>query len=319
MWITQLWPYMRIWIRHWYQDLYTVPLTHFSIDYGDWHFLVESLNDDMTFRHRPQGTAIPIGGTLMSVRHQGVSCLADLQSLRLSDKRIWMRIKDPHSKRRTLSEASLRILEIFETWLKALSPLRPLTPKVYWQGSAAADACAAGSKCQIGGFLQQGDTKHWFCEQFTVSDFEKLGLRVSQDLQRHITCFEALAQIALLFIASRTFPAHRFPLCLKTLSDNTGAESGSNKLWSMSYPLCVFLEKLCLLSGATGMEIDVSHIPGSDNIIADDLSRWDGIQQIPHSFTPAERFRLDLHSVWNIRQSPSLVPCEAKIPWTLPR
>ena len=319
MWITQLWPYMRIWIRHWYQDLYTVPLTHFSIDYGDWHFLVESLNDDLTFRHRPQGTAIPIGGTLMSVRHQGVSCLADLQSLRLSEKRIWMRIKDPHSKRRTLSEASLRILEIFETWLKALSPLRPLTPKVYWQGSAAADACAAGSKCQIGGFLQQGETKHWFCEHFTVSDFENLGLRVSQDLQRHITCFEALAQIALLFIASRIFPAHRFPLCLKTLSDNTGAESGSNKLWSMSYPLCVFLEKLCLLSGATGMEIDVSHIPGSDNIIADDLSRWDGIQPIPHSFTPSERFRLDLHSIWNIRQSPSLVPCEAKIPWTLPR
>ena len=37
MWLTQLWPYMRIWIRHWYSDLYAIPATHFSIDYGDWH------------------------------------------------------------------------------------------------------------------------------------------------------------------------------------------------------------------------------------------------------------------------------------------
>ena len=153
--------------------------------------------------------------------------------------------------------------------------MRPLTPKRYWDGECAADACASGPNCQIGGFLKQNGMRIWFSEKFGVADFTELGIQISQDLQRYITCFEALAQIALLFIASRVFPAHRFPLCLKTLSDNTGAESGSNRLWSMSYPLCVFLEKLCLLSGSTGMEIDVSHIPGAQNIVADDLSRWD--------------------------------------------
>ena len=319
MWLTQLWPYMRIWIRHWYSGLYAIPATHFSIDYGDWHFLVSSLNDDMTFRQRAKGTAIPVGGTLLSVRHQSVSKLSDLQSLRLSDKRIWMRIRDPHSNRRHISEASLRILGLlFETWLQTLSPMGPLTPKRYSNGECAADACAAGSTCQIGGFLQYNHSKFWFAEKFGVSDFEQLGLQVSQDLQRHITCFETLAQIALLFIASRMFPAQRFPLCLKTLSDNTGAESGSNRLWSMSYPLCVFLEKLCLLSGSTGMETDVSHIPGAQNIIADDLSRWDQNSETPDGFTIQERFKIDLQSIWHVRQSPSLVPRDAIIPWTLP-
>lgn len=98
----------------------------------------------------------------------------------------------------------------------------------------------------------------WVSVFFTVSDFENLGLRVSDELQRHITCFETLAQIALLFIASRVFPAHRFPICLPTLSDNTGVERGSNKLWSRSYLLCVFFGKT-----SSGMEIDVSHIPGA--------------------------------------------------------
>ena len=196
----------------------------------------------MTFRQRPHGTAIPVGSTLLSVRHQSVSQISDLHALRLSDKRIWMRIRDPHSNRRHVSEASLRILGLFETWLQALSPMRPLTPKRYWDGECAADACASG--------LKRNGMRIWFSEQFGVADFTELGLQISQDLQRYITCFEALAQLALLFIASRVFPAHRFPLCLKTLSDNTGAESGSNRLWSMSYPLCVFLEKLCLLSGS---------------------------------------------------------------------
>ena len=56
-----------------------------------------------------------------------------------------------------------------------------------------------------------------------LTDFEKLGLQLAEDLQRHITAFETLAQIALLFLAARSYPAHRFPIFLCTLSDNTGA------------------------------------------------------------------------------------------------
>ena len=103
-------------------------------------------------------------------------------------------------------------------------------------------------------------------------------------MQRSISAFETLAQIALLFVTARFFPAHRMPICLKSLSDNSGAESGSNKLWSMAYPLSIFLERMCLLSATLGIEIDVSHIPGSQNVLADDLSRWDQTGPPPHSF-----------------------------------
>lgn len=37
-----------------------------------------------------------------------------------------------------------------------------------------------------------------------------------------------------------------------------------------------------LLSAMLGMEIDVNHTPGSQNILADDLSRWDQIGPQPH-------------------------------------
>ena len=66
------------------------------------------------------------------------------------------------------------------------------------------------------------------------------------------------------------------------------------------------------------MEIDVSHIPGAQNVVADDLSRWDQQSPIPHGFTEAERFHIDLPSIWYVKQQPSLVPNNAEIPWTLP-
>ena len=137
-------------------------------------------------------------------------------------------------------------------------------------------------------------------------------------MQRSISAFETLAQIALLFGTSKFFPAHRMPICLKSLSDNSGAESGSNKLWSMTYPLSIFLERMCLLSAMLGMEIDVNHIPGSQNILADDLSRWDQTGSPPHSFHLKDRIRIPLAELWQIRTSPTLIPKEASIPWTLP-
>ena len=108
------------------------------------------------------------------------------------------------------------------------------------------------------------------------------------------------------------------PICLKGLSDNSGAESGSNKLWSMTYPLSIFLERMCLLSAMLWMEIDVNHIPGSQNILADDLSRWDQTGSPPHSFHLKDRIRIPLAELWQIRTSPTLIPKEASIPWTLP-
>ena len=243
----------------------------------------------------------------------------DLAKVHLSNKRIWLRIRDPASTKRKLSPSSLRIIQHFIQWISGLSPMKPLTPKTYWPGIAAADACAAGDTCEIGGFVKSdaGQT-YWFSEIYSHSDFAKLNIELESEMQRSISSFETLAQIALLFVTARFFPAHRMPICLKSLSDNSGAESGSNKLWSMTYPLAIFLERMCLISAMLGMEIDVSHIPGSQNILADDLSRWDQSGNPPHDFQSTDRIRISLSDLWNIRRSPTLVPAHANIPWTLP-
>ena len=161
---------MRIWIHYWYHDLYTILATHFSIDAGTWPRIHQYLTPNLTFHTAPLGSAIPISGKLISVRHQAVSSLADLASLHIkTENRIWLRIINPNSSKRKLRPDSLRILKLFDHWLMGVSPSRPMRAKPYWNGIAAADACAASSHCQIGGFIRHhSGVQFWFLKNFPM-------------------------------------------------------------------------------------------------------------------------------------------------------
>ncbi|CAL1165786.1 unnamed protein product [Cladocopium goreaui] len=320
MWLTQLFPLMRIWIHYWYHDLYTIPATHFSIDAGTWPRIHQYLTPNLTFHTAPLGSAIPISGKLIAVRHQAVSSLADLTSLHIkTDNRIWLRIINPNSSKRKLRPDSLRILKLFEHWLMGVSPSRPMRAKPYWNGVAAADACASGSYCQIGGFIRHpSGVQFWFSEKFSHADFDILSIHLDPNMQRSIASFETLAQIALVWLVATSFPGFRIPICVKSLSDNTGAESVSNKLFTTTHPLCLFVEILTCLASTTGIELDVSHIPGADNVIADDLSRWDFSTPIPHDFQPSERIHLSLNQLFRCSPHPTLHPPDSKLLWKLP-
>lgn len=303
-----------------YQDLYAIPATHFSIGAGTWPRLQHYLTHDLIFHSQPFGSAIPVRSKLISVRHQPVSNLDDLRSIHIkTENRIWLRIIDPGSSKRKLKQDSIRILHLFDAWLKCVFPARPMRSTPYWAGTAAADACASGSFCQIGGLIRHvSGSQLWFSEKFSHDDFTELSIHLDENMQRSISAFETLAQIALVWLIATAYPGFRIPICLKSLSDNIGAESVSNKLCTTSHPLCIFVEILTKLASITGVELDVTHIPGKDNVIADDLSRWSMDVPVPHKFQERDRIRLSLHELWNCSPIPTLHPPESKILWTLP-
>ena len=133
------------------------------------------------------------------------------------------------------------------------------------------------------GFIRfPSGTQIWFSEQFDFQQFAALNVPVTQDMQKCIASFETLAQIAILFIFSRCSPGFRFPLRIPSLTDNTSAEAGGNKLFSTTVPLNHLLERLTLLCTISGMELDFSHISGDRNEEADALSHWASFP-IPHA------------------------------------
>ena len=319
MWVTQLFPFMRIWLQYLYADLHNHPATNYSMDPGSWPTIAEHLSPDLIFTSQPSGTRIPVGGRLVSARHQELTSLDDLSKVRITDKRLWMRIKDPTSDKRILSVSSKRILNILLTWLNHVSPYVLLKPKPLWTGLAAADAYAQGAACGIGGFIKEDEsTIRWFSEQYSLQDFQNLEIPLQDDLQKSISALETLAQIAILWIASKLYPGQRFPITLPSFSDNTGAESGSNRLFTTKFPLCLFLEKMCLMGALYGMELDVHHISGPTNCEADALSRWSGAGPPPYAFDASDRIRIPLKSLWIPVNQPSLVASHAFILWKLP-
>jgi len=113
MWITQIYPHMRIWLHYFYMDMHSVPATQFSLDPGDWQDFLSCLKDDLTFASRSNNTAIPVGGKLVEIKHKKVNSIADVRAVGVSERRLWLRIRDPSSSRRVQSDSSTRMLKVF--------------------------------------------------------------------------------------------------------------------------------------------------------------------------------------------------------------
>ena len=185
MWVTQLFPYLRIWVHWLYKDLFTIPTTRFSVDPGQWPTLHEYLNDDLTFHTQPPFSAIPPGSKLLAVRHQPVSSKHDLTSVRISTStRLWLRIHHSSSNKRKLSMDSQRTLSLYSDWLANASIQRPTRRKPYWPGEAAADASASGETTQLGGFLHHSNgTTCWFSEKNSLEDFQELHIPAQSNVK----------------------------------------------------------------------------------------------------------------------------------------
>ena len=102
-----------------------------------------------------------------------------------------------------------------------------------------------GPRFAIGGFLRFASCIIWFSESFEVADFAFANLTLSSSASDDISCYECLAQIALLHCASAVTSSGRLHVRIPSWTDNTGAEAVANKLYTSRYPLCI----VCLLSG----------------------------------------------------------------------
>ena len=85
-----------------YANLHSIPASQYSVGPGAWKEVCNSVSDDLRFHRQPRFSAIPLNGQLIQVRHKSVLSKADLQSRFLSDKRIWLRIRDPNSSKKNI-------------------------------------------------------------------------------------------------------------------------------------------------------------------------------------------------------------------------
>ena len=318
-WILHGFPALRPWLCTIYDDMHRPLGTNVSIPPTLWPGISTHLTDKMVFTSCPAGTSIQPGSTLLSARHVELKCLDDLHKVPVSSKRLWMRVADPSSSRRRLSIASKETLEFFLYLSSREWRPRPLRPPPPANVESAADAFGKGNDCGVSGWIRLSDGKtSWFSHRYTVSDFTSLGLPMQSNANLDISSYETLAQCFILICFWRISGSGRLAVTLPALSDNTGAESVCNRLYTSKVPLNLFVRKLSMWSSVTGVQLDCSHISGEKNDDADLLSRWDGQSELPDRFLPEHRVHISLSDFWHIRFAVTLHPPDAFLKWPLP-
>ncbi|CAE7242810.1 unnamed protein product, partial [Symbiodinium sp. CCMP2592] len=180
---------------------------------------------------------------------------------------------------------------------------------------AFADARADGELIGIGGFIAFPSGAYiWFSQAWQLSDLSVLGLELRRPAHKDIACYETLAQIALVHAYRSVFPSGRVVVRLPSFSDNASTEALGAKLYTAKWPLGAFAQKLSLISAASGIELDISHIAGEKNDDADLLSRWNQTDSLPDKWCKEDRVDCSLKFIWFFRKEVLVWPSHFSLP-----
>ena len=87
------------------------------------------------------------------------------------------------------------------------------------------------------------------------------------------------------------------PRWFHQFSDNTPTVGAINKLASTKEALCFGLQVLSRHLKRNNAQLEVSHVPGIQNSLADKLSRWDDNPRLHALLTPERRMHVDLAGI----------------------
>ena len=110
-WILHGFPGLRPRLSSVDDDLHRPLGTNVSVNPTYWAGMSNHLDEELHFTSSPPGTCITSGAKLLSARHVNLQNKLDLHKVPVTTKRIWMRVADPTSSRRRLSQMSRETLQ----------------------------------------------------------------------------------------------------------------------------------------------------------------------------------------------------------------
>ena len=171
------------------------------------------------------------------------------------------------------------------------SSMRDTRPQ---EGSAAADAYAQGTFWGIGGWCSpetQSVTpgSYWWSQLEGSMADRPQSWHSGTGAQPVISCFELLAQLALLVCRLRSPLPTSGRITLRQSSDNVTAGAAIVKGFTTAHPLRRFVQVITRWATISRIKLEVDYLPGIDNEWADALSRN---KEFIKGFFPSER-RID--------------------------
>ena len=160
----------------------------------------------------------------------------------------------------------------------------PFTTPAHDLSDAAADAFANEKEAGLGGWFDMGEgcdpkSVAWFQLRVTPSLFPK-EWQLRDVPQRDISFYELIAQVCLFFARSTYQSVAKVVVNLRQDSDNLTSVCVGNKLFSTATPMRYAAQLLAAHALRNRCYVDLQHIPGASNDLADRLSRQHDPQSI---------------------------------------
>ena len=229
------------------------------------------LSTSLTHKHQ----SLRPGVTLCRVANSHVKTLAELRSLHIKSRRVWLGILDPTSPNRKLHDEASETLQVWLQLLVSTPFSLSMCPPTWIQVQATADAMASASMAGLGGpAIFPDGSSVWFQLRISLAEAQALWPWLGDDMQKHIAAWELLAQFALSFCIEAHLPRARGPMACQQATDHSAADAASAKGLTMTPSLAAVLTPYFKFMGRYQVFPHITHIPGRLNVLADELSRF---------------------------------------------
>ena len=277
LWLTSGWRHLRPLLIPLYKALHRIPITMVGMDHITFQDLVAHVDDHLqlrthlTYKHQ----TLRKGVTLCRVANSNVATLAEVQSLHVRSRRVWVGLSDPSNPNRKLDEEAVEAINTWSQLLTSTPFSLSMCPPQWIQVQATADAMASQSMAGLGGaaFFPDGSST-WFQFRISLTDAQALWPWIGDDMQKHIAAWELLAQFALSYCIEAHLPRTRGPIACHQATDNSAADAASAKGLTMTKSLAAVLTPYFKFMRRYQVYPHISHIPGRLNELADELSRF---------------------------------------------
>ncbi len=280
MWASWAVPSLRPWLASLYHDL-TSPGAHFClVDKVLLNDVFASLTGDGSLRREVTGVDARAGWKLCAVGKRPAHSRADALgciSARLPGK-VWLRFSDRSGAQVRVSGLTALAASLWRGAMKDHARLQRCLVLNDLGGAAAADAWACSSTAGLGGwFLLEDGTGlsdvYWFRLEIAVSDLPQW-FRLSRNMQADIAFYELLAQVILAVLRLRFAGPVATHVQLKQVCDNSPSVGAIGRSFTTKVPLCYALQALAFHAARLDSAVQVSHIAGKKNGLADRISRF---------------------------------------------
>ena len=285
MWMSMLLPLFRPWLSEFYTALNHNPVIVLQCSVRQLAEITGNLRPDLRLVSDCALSRAKAGWRLREVAHKPIETIADARCATVGGLgRAWVRLEDPASQVAQVDKELRLSARIWKTALTTSALAVPFADEADDVTQAAADACANESWAGLGGCFDMGEGVEaakvaWFQIQVKPDEFPP-AWKLRKSPQKDISFYELFAQVLLFSLRIKHRHRTQMVVNLRQDCDNMTSVCIGLRLFTTATPLRFAAQVLTAQALQNRASINIQHLPGRLNDLADKLSRQHGPAEI---------------------------------------